>query len=44
MLGTGDYDLHFTRTAGAFRDSVLLAVPVGGGQTTDIKTVTLEAE
>ena len=44
MLTAGDYDLHFSATAGAFRDSVLFDIPVAEGQTNNIGTVTLEAE
>ncbi len=44
MLPAGDYDLNFSATAGTYRDSVLFDIPVTAGQTTDVGTVTLEAE
>lgn len=44
MLSAGSYDLNFVATAGTFRDSVLFDIPVTAGLTTDIGTVTLEAE
>jgi hypothetical protein len=44
MLPAGDYDLNFSSTAGAYRDSVILDVPVAPGRTTDVGTVILEAQ
>jgi hypothetical protein len=44
MLPSGDYNLNFVATEGSYRDSVIFDIPVTAGQTTDIGTVTLEAE
>lgn len=44
MLPEGAYDLNFSATMGTFRDSVVFDIPVTAGQTTEIGTVTLEAE
>jgi hypothetical protein len=44
MLPEGSYDLNFSATAGAYRDSAVAGVGVTAGDVTDIGTVTLEAE
>ncbi len=43
MLPAGTYDLNFTATAGAYRDSVVAGQMVAAGQMTDVGTVVLEA-
>jgi hypothetical protein len=44
MLPAGSYDLNIAATAGAYADTVLGGVAVAAGQTTDVGTVTLQAE
>jgi hypothetical protein len=43
-LEEGSYDLHVEATAGAYVDALLEAVAVAAGETTQVGTVTLDAE